>query len=125
MCEVRKKKLAAICSENNIEEYKAFYNFVFSYHMMLPGQKTLDKDGAIGLLDILMKKTHPIAQKFLAFLKQSERKVINRDQWKNLISFFTSLEKGEQYDASGACNPPYYQIGPSLYDEFYEWMQKN
>eukprot|EP00826_Nyctotherus_ovalis_P049361 TRINITY_DN595_c0_g1_i6.p1 TRINITY_DN595_c0_g1~~TRINITY_DN595_c0_g1_i6.p1 ORF type:complete len:215 (-),score=52.72 TRINITY_DN595_c0_g1_i6:17-661(-) len=112
-----KKKLSEICSESNIEEYKAFYNFVFNYHMMVPGQKTLDKDGAIGLLEILMKKTHPISQKFVAFLKQSERKVINRDQWQNLISLFTSLEKGEQYDTSGAW--------PSLYDEFHEWMLKN
>jgi len=95
--------LKDLFNEKKIEEYKDFYRFVFDYHMMSPGQKTLDKETAIILINMLMKKTHPMSQKFIAFLKQSERKVINKDQWMNLISLFTLLEKGEKYDESEAC----------------------
>lgn len=70
---------------------------------MVPGQKTLDKEAVILLINMIMVKTHPIAKKFAAFLKQSERKVINKDQWFNMIPLFTLLEIGEKYDASGAC----------------------
>lgn len=94
--------------------------------MMIPGQKTLDKEAAILLINMIMAKTHPISKRFIAFLMQSERKVLNKDQWLNIIPLFTLLEKGEKYDSSGACKSlGNTQIGPSLYDEFNEWMLEN
>lgn len=99
---LRVNQLKNINNEKN-GGYKAFYKFAYEYHMIIPGQKTLEKDAAILLIQILTKKSHPISKKFIAFLKQSERQVINRDQWAHMISLFTLLEKGEEYDASGAC----------------------
>lgn len=96
------KQLKSVCSESSAG-FKEFYKFVFEYHMLAPGQKTLDKEAAILLIDILMKKSHPISQKFAAFLKQSERKVMNKDQWQHLIALFTLLENKGTYDTSGAC----------------------
>ena len=90
-------------NEKQIEECKDFYRFAFDYHMLSPGQKTLDKGAAIVLINMLMKKTHPMSEKFIAFLKQSERKVINKDQWIHLKSLFTLLENGGKYDESEAC----------------------
>ena len=97
------KLLRDLCNEYNKEEYRKFLNYVFKYHMFNPGQKTLEKESAIVLINIIMKKKHPIAEKFIEFFKQSERKVLNQDQWINLVPLFTLLENKEHYDTSGAC----------------------
>lgn len=87
------------------EDSKNFHSWVFKYHLLKPGQKVLEVEAAIVLLNIAVSKYHPTyCAKFIEFLNASGKKVITHDQWVNLIDLFKILENKEEYDASGFCN---------------------
>ena len=107
-------------------KFKEFYYFVFRYHLLKPGQKVLELESAIVLINIVVVKIFPIAEKFVKFLRATDKKVINKDQWNNMIEVFPILQNGGTYDASGACiSYKIINIGPTIFDEFYSWIQTN
>ncbi len=98
----RVTKLKAIASGEDEDEFKKFHAFVFRYHMLKPGQKTLELDAATLLIQIVLGKKYPISAQFIRFLKDTGKKTLGRDQWENMIEIFHILEKKEK-DTSGAC----------------------
>jgi len=96
-------KLRSIASGENKDEFKKFHYFVFRYHMLKPGQKTLEIDAATILVQIVLGKKHPISAKFIRFLKDTGKKVLGRDQWDTLIDVFPIFEAKLKYDTDGAC----------------------
>ena len=94
--------LKEITSGENKQEFASFHKFVFRYHLLKPGQKTLDIESVIILINIAFKKE--IAQKFVKFLRITGKKVLNEDQWCNMIEVFPLLEQGlDKYDAASSC----------------------
>ena len=96
--------LKKISSGENLTEYKNFHRFLFKYHLLTPGQKVLDQATAATLIKLSLVKIHPIAEKFVEFLKSADKKAINHDQWANMLEVFPILEHKEHYDDNGACN---------------------
>ncbi len=87
-----------------MDEFKKFHKFVFTYHMLKPGQKTLETDAAALLIQIVLGRKHSVSAQFVRFLKESGRKTLGRDQWESLLDVFPIFEAEEKYDVSGACN---------------------
>ena len=92
-----------IASGKDMDKFKEFNNFVFKYHLLKPGQKTLDLESACVLLRITLGKRYKTTPKFIKFLNEVWKKPINRDQWDNLRDVFEIIEKNEKYDSCGAC----------------------
>ena len=111
----RPKKLKSIASGEDIAEFRNFSNFIFKYHMLKPGQRTLDLESACVLIPTVLGKKYKIANKFIEYIKKANKKAITRDQWDNMIDVFEILEKQDKYDINGACNTlPYTQGQLSL-----------
>lgn len=98
----RKEKLTRIATGGG--EFRQFHDFVFRYHILIPGRKSLLKDEVLAILPIEFSKYYKeMADKFLLFFKQSKYIDINRDQWSMMLLVFSVLSKGEAYDLDGAC----------------------
>lgn len=64
----------------------------------------MDIDTAKAMLQLLLGKQWSLFPKFLEFLEQSKYKVINKDQWCNILEFSkTILDDLSNYDVDGAC----------------------
>lgn len=56
------------------------------------------------MLALLLGRTWPLHARFASFLEQSRYRVINRDQWCNILEFSRTVSLDlENYDADGAC----------------------
>uniref|UniRef100_A0A2K6G259 DCN1-like protein n=1 Tax=Propithecus coquereli TaxID=379532 RepID=A0A2K6G259_PROCO len=79
-------------------------------------QRSLDINTAKCMLGLLLGKIWPLFPVFHQFLEQSKYKVINKDQWCNVLEFSRTinLDLGN-YDEDGAW--------PVLLDEFVEWYK--
>ncbi len=68
-------------------------------------QKNLDMETAKALLQLLLGKVWPLHAAFQEFLEtQTHYKVINRDQWYNILEFSRSIRSDlSNYDEDGAC----------------------
>ena len=85
-------------------ESKLFHSWVFKYHLLKPGQKVLEIEAALVLLNIVVAKQHSTyCPKFIEFLNASGKKVMTHDQWVNLTDVFAAYESGQDYDTSGSC----------------------
>ncbi|XP_069487779.1 DCN1-like protein 4 isoform X2 [Ambystoma mexicanum] len=80
-------------------------------------QRSLDINTAKCMLGLLLGKAWPLFPVFNQFLEQSKYKVINKDQWCNVLEFSRTINLDlSNYDEDGAW--------PVLLDEFVEWYKE-
>jgi len=64
----------------------------------------MDIDTAKAMLHILLGKHWQLYSQFAKFLEQSKYKVINKDQWCNILEFSRTINNNlSNYDVDGAC----------------------
>ncbi|CAG0915151.1 unnamed protein product [Notodromas monacha] len=98
------------------ENFKSIYRYAFDFARN-KNQKNLDLDTAKGMMALLLAKIWPLHEQFQQFLDfQKHYKVINRDQWCNILEFSRSIKPDlSNYDEDGAW--------PVLLDEFVAWLK--
>lgn len=95
--------------------FKKIYRYAFDF-CRNQDQRQLDIDTAVTMLHLLLHGSWPLIDDFLEFLQSSKYKVLNRDQWCNVLEFSRSINPDlSNYDEDGAW--------PVLMDEFVEWYQ--
>ncbi|KAG2200834.1 hypothetical protein INT47_001365, partial [Mucor saturninus] len=101
---------------NDPEEYMQFYLFTFNY-AKTTGQKSMDVETAIAFWQIMLQDKYPIVKSFIQFLQEAHPvKVINKDQWSNMLYFCQSVpEDLRNYDNTSSW--------PVLFDDYVEWRQ--
>lgn len=64
----------------------------------------MDIETAKAMLQLLLGKHWPLYSHFAQFLEQSKYKVINKDQWCNILEFSRTITIDlSNYDVDGAC----------------------
>lgn len=64
----------------------------------------MDMETAKAMLQLLLGKHWPLYTQFSQFLDQSKYKVINKDQWCNILEFSRTIYNDlSNYDVDGAC----------------------
>lgn len=64
----------------------------------------MDMETARVMLQLLLGKHWPLFSQFAKFLDQSKYKVINKDQWCNILEFSRTISDDlSNYDLDGAC----------------------
>lgn len=64
----------------------------------------MDIETAKAMLQLLLSKMWPMYPDFGEFLHQSKYKVINKDQWCNILEFSRTITSDlRNYDVDGAC----------------------
>lgn len=67
-------------------------------------QRSMDMETARAMLQLLLGKHWPLFTQFAQFLEQSKYKVINKDQWCNILEFSRTINHDlSNYDLDGAC----------------------
>eukprot|EP00055_Hartaetosiga_balthica_P000896 m.137728 g.137728 ORF g.137728 m.137728 type:complete len:234 (-) comp12235_c0_seq1:821-1522(-) len=100
------------------KELKAIHRFAYDFakSAMMTTQKSLDKQTAISMLTIIIKKRWSLFNDFITFYKKHSSKIMNKDQWMSLLEFSTVVgDDFSKYDEDSAW--------PVLLDEFVEWYQ--
>jgi DCN1-like protein 4/5 len=76
----------------------------------------MDMETAKAMLQLLLGKHWALYTQFSQFLDQSKYKVINKDQWCNILEFSRTIYNDlSNYDVDGAW--------PVMLDEFVEWLK--
>lgn len=102
---------------NDQVQFKNIYRYAFDFARD-KDQRCIDIDIAKGMLKLLLGSKWPKFPQFWQFLEQSKYKVLNRDQWNNVLEFSRSIKPDlSNYDVDGAW--------PVLIDEFVEWYKEN
>ncbi|XP_076134294.1 DCN1-like protein 4 isoform X2 [Alosa pseudoharengus] len=100
---------------NDPTNFKLIYRYAFDFARE-KDQRSLDLNTAKCMLGLLLGKTWPLFPVFNQFLEQSKYKVINKDQWCNVLEFSRTINLDlSNYDEDGAW--------PVLLDEFVEWYK--
>ncbi|XP_036820505.1 DCN1-like protein 4 isoform X2 [Oncorhynchus mykiss] len=95
--------------------FKNIYRYAFDFARD-KDQRSLDMDTAKSMLGLLLGRTWPLFPVFNQFLEQSKYKVMNKDQWYNVLEFSRTVSTDlSNYDEDGAW--------PVLLDEFVEWQK--
>ncbi|KAM3831667.1 DCN1-like protein 4 isoform 5-T5 [Vipera latastei] len=90
---------------NEPMNFKLIYRYAFDFARE-KDQRSLDINTAKCMLGLLLGKTWPLFPVFHQFLEQSKYKVINKDQWCNVLEFSRSINLDlSNYDEDGACTP--------------------
>lgn len=94
--------------------FSDFCIFAFKFCLTEPGQKLIDIDTAVAMLQIVMPN-EPLQPLFCDFLQQqTEYKVVNFDQWTSWLRFAQDTKPDlSNYDEA--------QAWPLLLDNFVEW----
>ncbi|XP_052437531.1 DCN1-like protein 5 isoform X1 [Carassius gibelio] len=93
--------------------FKNIYRYAFDFARD-KDQRSLDMDTAKSMLALLLGRTWPLFPVFHQFLEQSKYKVVNKDQWCNVLEFSRTVNTDlSNYDEDGAW--------PVMLDEFVEW----
>ncbi|XP_039212207.1 DCN1-like protein 5 isoform X2 [Crotalus tigris] len=99
---------------NDISTFKNIYRYAFDFARD-KDQRSLDIDTAKSMLALLLGRTWPLFSVFYQYL-ESKYKVINKDQWYNVLEFSRTVHADlSNYDEDGAW--------PVLLDEFVEWQK--
>ncbi|XP_032878550.1 DCN1-like protein 5 isoform X4 [Amblyraja radiata] len=100
---------------NDLSAFKQIYRYAFDFARD-KDQRSLDIDTAKSMLALLLGRTWALFSAFYQFLEQSKYRVMNKDQWFNVLEFSrTVLADLSNYDEDGAW--------PVLLDEFVEWQK--
>lgn len=88
---------------NDPSVFKEIYRY--AYHFAKDkDQRSMDVETAKAMLQLLLADQWPLYVEFCRFIDQSTYKVINRDQWMNILEF-SRLHRNDlaSYDVDGAC----------------------
>ncbi|KAJ7326624.1 hypothetical protein JRQ81_016383 [Phrynocephalus forsythii] len=87
---------------NEPTNFKLIYRYAFDFARE-KDQRSLDINTAKCMLGLLLGKTWPLFPVFHQFLEQSKYKVINKDQWCNVLEFSRTINLDlSNYDEDGA-----------------------
>nr|CAD7440889.1 unnamed protein product [Timema bartmani]CAD7586605.1 unnamed protein product [Timema genevievae] len=101
---------------NDHSSFKSIYRYAYDFARQDKDQRSMDIETAKAMLQLLLGKHWPLFAQFGGFLDQSKYKVINKDQWCNILEFSrTILHDLSNYDVDGAW--------PVMLDEFVEWLK--
>jgi DCN1-like protein 4/5 len=71
-------------------------------------QRSMDIETAKAMLALLLGKYWALFGQFNSFLEHSKYKVINKDQWCNILEFSRTVSNDlANYDVDGACESTY------------------
>jgi len=102
---------------NDQSNFKNIYRYAFDFAKD-KDQRSCDIETAKAMLQLLLGKHWPLFPSFYQFLDQSKYKVINKDQWCNVLEFSRSININlTNYDEDGAW--------PVLLDEFVDWYRRS
>lgn len=74
-------------------------------------QRSMDMETAKAMLQLLLGKHWSLYTQFSQFLDQSKYKVINKDQWCNILEFSRTIFNDlSNYDVDGACESIFFFI---------------
>nr|CAG4644291.1 EOG090X0DAO [Lepidurus arcticus] len=100
---------------NDANSFKSIYRYAYDFARD-KDQRSMDIETAKAMLGLLLDKRWTLFSSFLEFLEKSRYRVINKDQWVNILEFSRSVNEDlSNYDADGAW--------PVLLDEFVEWLK--
>ncbi|EDW40198.1 GL25128 [Drosophila persimilis] len=100
---------------NDANSFKSIYRYAYDFAKD-SDQRSMDINTAKAMLALLLGKHWPLYPQFAQFLEQSKYKVINKDQWCNILEFSRTICMDlSNYDIDGAW--------PVMLDEFVEWMR--
>lgn len=88
---------------NDVNTFKHIYRYAYDFARD-KDQRSMDIETAKAMLHLLLSKQWPLYIEFAQFLQQSKYKVINKDQWCNILEFSrTIMNDLSNYDVDGAC----------------------
>ncbi|XP_065341767.1 DCN1-like protein 4 isoform X1 [Cloeon dipterum] len=97
--------------------FKSIYRYSFDFTKD-KDQRSLEIETAKSMLRVLLADQWNLFPQFMKFLDESKYKVINKDQWANILEFTRYVRDDlSNYDYDGAW--------PVLLDEFVEWLGKD
>lgn len=100
---------------NEPHTFKGIYRYAYDFARD-KDQRSMDMETARVMLHLLLGKHWPLFSQFAQFLDQSKYKVINKDQWCNILEFSRTINHDlSNYDLDGAW--------PVMLDEFVEWLK--
>jgi len=100
---------------NETATFKNIYRYAYDFARD-KDQRSMDLETGKAMLQLLLGKHWTLYGSFHQFLEQSKYKVINKDQWCNILEFSKSIHPDlSNYDEDGAW--------PVLLDEFVEWLK--
>lgn len=95
--------------------FKSIYRYAYDFARD-KDQRSMDIDTGKAMLQLLLGKHWSLYSSFHQFIEQSKYRVINKDQWFNILEFSRSICNDlSNYDEDGAW--------PVLLDEFVEWLK--
>ncbi|XP_059489408.1 DCN1-like protein 5 isoform X2 [Neocloeon triangulifer] len=97
--------------------FKSIYRYAFEFAKD-KDQRSMEIETAKAMLQLLLANQWSLFPQFQQFLDESKYKVINKDQWANILEFTRFIHDDlSNYDFDGAW--------PVLLDEFVEWLSKD
>ncbi|XP_055373359.1 DCN1-like protein 4 isoform X2 [Condylostylus longicornis] len=103
-------------SLNDPNTFKSIYRYAYDFARD-KDQRSMDIETAKQMLQLLLGKNWALFPHFAQFLEQSKYKVINKDQWCNILEFSRTINHDlSNYDIDGAW--------PVMLDEFVEWLRQ-
>ncbi|CAG2064534.1 unnamed protein product [Timema podura] len=72
---------------NDHSSFKSIYRYAYDFARQDKDQRSMDIETAKAMLQLLLGKHWPLFAQFGGFLDQSKYKVINKDQWCNILEF--------------------------------------
>lgn len=100
---------------SDVNTFKSIYRYAYDFARD-KDQRSMDIETAKAMLQLLLGKHWKLYPQFAKFLDQSKYKVINKDQWCNILEFSRTINFDlSNYDIDGAW--------PVMLDEFVEWMR--
>ncbi|XP_026473300.1 DCN1-like protein 4 [Ctenocephalides felis] len=100
---------------NNNLTFKGIYRYAYDFARD-KDQRSMDTDTAIAMLNLLLGSRWSLHSEFSRFIEHSKYRVINKDQWCNILEFSKSIHEDlSNYDVDGAW--------PVMLDEFVEWLK--
>ncbi|XP_074649813.1 DCN1-like protein 4 [Tubulanus polymorphus] len=96
--------------------FKNIYRYAFDFARDKE-QRSMDIELSKAMLQLLLGKHWVLYSSFYQFLEQSKYKVINKDQWCNVLEFSRTIQPDlSNYDEDGAW--------PVMLDEFVDWLRE-
>nr|CAG4638727.1 EOG090X0DAO [Cyclestheria hislopi] len=97
--------------------FKCIYRYAFDFARD-KDQRSLDIETAKAMLNLLLGRQWSLIQTFFQFLDQSRYRVLNKDQWCNILEFSRAVDADlKNYDVDGAW--------PVMLDEFVDWLKNS
>ncbi|KAK7870061.1 hypothetical protein R5R35_012014 [Gryllus longicercus] len=101
---------------NDQVTFKSIYRYAYDFARQDKDQRSMDIETAKAMLQLLLGKHWVLFGQFNNFLEHSKYKVINKDQWCNILEFSRTIANDlSNYDVDGAW--------PVMLDEFVEWLK--